>query len=83
MLDAWEPLDALPTILHSHRLLDHLRCNGAPRLTTLEDVLAAERLAHAAEWRRDRGGRPEGWPADAPKGLDEGQAASASASTSR
>jgi hypothetical protein len=83
MLDAWEPLDALPTILHSHRLLDHLRRPGAPRLTTLEEVLEAERIAHAAEWRCDPGGRPDCWPANAPGGLAECQAASASASTSR
>ncbi|MCA3453274.1 MAG: hypothetical protein IOC92_17120 [Rhodobacter sp.] len=51
VLDAWEPLDARPTILHSHRLLQHLR--GAPdRLTTLTEILPAERLARAEEWRR-------------------------------
>lgn len=50
MLDAWEPLDARPTILHSHRLLDHLRDAAAPRLRTLEAVLEAERVALAAEW---------------------------------
>jgi len=51
MLDAWEPLDARPTILHSHRLLQHLR--GAPdRLTTMAQILPQERLARAEEWRR-------------------------------
>lgn len=50
MLDAWEPLDVRPTILHSHRLLDHLRTPGAPRLQTLDAVVDAERAAHAAEW---------------------------------
>jgi hypothetical protein len=50
VLDAWEPLDARPTILHSHRLLQHLR--GTPdRLTTVPDILPAERLARAEEWR--------------------------------
>jgi hypothetical protein len=50
VLDAWEPLDARPTILHSHRLLQHLR--GTPdRLTTVADILPAERLARAEEWR--------------------------------
>jgi hypothetical protein len=51
VLDAWEPLDARPTIMHSHRLLQHLR--GAPdRLSTLTEILPAERLARAEEWRR-------------------------------
>jgi hypothetical protein len=50
-MDAWEPLDARPTILHSHRLVQHLR--GAPdRLTTAADILSVERLARAEEWRR-------------------------------
>jgi hypothetical protein len=50
VLDAWEPLDARPTILHSHRLLQHLR--GADvQLGSLAEVLAAERLARAGEWR--------------------------------
>jgi len=50
VLDAWEPLDARPTILHSHRLLQHLR--GAPdRLTTAAKILPVERLARAEEWR--------------------------------
>ncbi|MBD3677985.1 MAG: hypothetical protein HUJ27_06220 [Rhodobacteraceae bacterium] len=49
MLDAWEPLDARPTILHSHRLMDHMR-NGGPRVTTLQQVLDLERLALAQEW---------------------------------
>ena len=50
MLDAWEPLDVRPAILHSHRLLDHLRNPGAPRLQTLDAVVDAERAALAAEW---------------------------------
>lgn len=51
VLDAWEPLDARPTILHSHRLQQHLR--GAPvRLDTFGEILVAERLARAEEWRR-------------------------------
>ena len=37
-LDAWEPLDVMPTILHSHRLLDHLRVPGADRVRTLGGV---------------------------------------------
>ena len=76
MLDAWEPLDALPTILHSHRLLDHLRSAGAMRLTTPEEVVAAERAAHALEWAAAQGRRPEGWPTNAgPAPEQEGQAA--------
>jgi len=50
VLDAWEPLDARPTIIHSHRLLQHLR-NGEPRITSLEEILAAERVALIDEWR--------------------------------
>ena len=50
MLDAWEPLDARPTILHSHRLLQHMRGLG-PQLESLDAVLPEERLARAAEWR--------------------------------
>lgn len=49
VLDAWEPLDARPTILHSHRLLQHLRGDG-PRLTGLEEIRIVERMARAQEW---------------------------------
>ncbi|SEQ13255.1 putative nucleotide-diphospho-sugar transferase [Thalassovita taeanensis] len=59
MLDAWEPLDAVPTILHSHRLLQHLRGQGA-RVTTLEQVRALERVALKEEWAALDGARP--WP---------------------
>jgi hypothetical protein len=50
VLDAWEPLDARPTILHSHRLLQHLR-GGEARLDSLAAILPAERAARAEEWR--------------------------------
>jgi hypothetical protein len=51
VLDAWEPLDARPTILHSHRLLQHLR--GADvRLDSLAQILPEERRARADEWRK-------------------------------
>lgn len=49
MLDAWEPLDARPTILHSHRLMDHMRGAGA-RIDDPVALVAAERAAHGAEW---------------------------------
>jgi len=49
-LDAWEPLDAQIKIVHSHRLLQHLR-GGAAQVTTLEDLVALERLALAEEWK--------------------------------
>jgi hypothetical protein len=49
LLDAWEPLDAVPTILHSHRLMDHMRGVG-PRITDPAALVAAEREAHGAEW---------------------------------
>lgn len=49
-MDAWEPLDARPTILHSHRLLQHLR-GAADRLDDLPSIMAAEREARQEEWR--------------------------------
>lgn len=49
LLDAWEPLDARPTILHSHRLLQHLR-GDAPRVADLGPLLDMERDAHRDEW---------------------------------
>ncbi len=52
VLDAWEPLDARPTILHSHRLLQHLRDSGAGRVTDLAQLLRLERAALAEEWAR-------------------------------
>lgn len=63
LLDAWEPLDARPTILHSHRLLQHLRGKGR-RVTTPAEVLSLERAARAAEWEA------LGLPADLPDGTD-------------
>jgi hypothetical protein len=50
MMDAWEPLDARPTILHSHRLLQHLR-GAEARLDDLPAIMAAEREARLEEWR--------------------------------
>lgn len=53
MLDAWEPLDARPTIVHSHRLMDHMGAGYhpvGPQMTTLPELHQAERAAHAAEW---------------------------------
>ena len=51
MLDAWEPLDVRVKIVHSHRLLDHLRKPGAPRLRSLDGLIEAERAALEEEWR--------------------------------
>ena len=48
-MDAWEPLDALPTIIHSHRLLQHLR-GGGDRVRSLAEVMQLERTALVAEW---------------------------------
>ena len=50
MLDAWEPLDARPTVVHSHRLLQHLRGKGV-RVTSVAEIAAMERAALAEEWR--------------------------------
>ncbi len=48
-LDAWEPLDLRPTILHSHRFMDHMRGVG-PRISDHRTLVEAERMALAAEW---------------------------------
>ena len=58
MLDAWEPLDARPTIVHSHRLLQHLRGDEG-RISTLERIVAAEREALCEEWRQRRDAMPQ------------------------
>ncbi|MDQ2090689.1 hypothetical protein [Marimonas arenosa] len=50
MLDAWEPGDVRPTILHSHRLKDHLEGRGA-QIADLDALIEAERAALEAEWR--------------------------------
>ncbi|SMH50810.1 hypothetical protein [Maritimibacter sp. HL-12] len=49
VLDAWEPGDAVPTVLHSHRLMDHMRGQGA-RIADVGALMEAERAALAAEW---------------------------------
>jgi hypothetical protein len=49
MLDAWEPEDARPTILHSHRLKDHLDGRGAA-ISDPATLIAAERAALRQEW---------------------------------
>ncbi|MHC0053603.1 hypothetical protein [Actibacterium sp. D379-3] len=65
MLDAWEPLDARPTIMHSHRLLQHLR-GEEERLDDLAAILPAEREALTDEWAAFpdvQGGAPADDPA--------------------
>ncbi|MEQ9257583.1 MAG: putative nucleotide-diphospho-sugar transferase [Roseovarius sp.] len=57
MLEAWEPLDAIPSILHSHRLLQHLR-GDAERVTDLDTLRRLEREAWEAEWQADGAGAP-------------------------
>ena len=49
-LDAWEPLDVRPTIIHSHRLLQHLRTD-AERLCDIDSIILAERIALEDEWK--------------------------------
>ena len=56
-LDAWEPLDAIPTIVHSHRLLQHLRGAGE-RVTNLERLRQLGRDALDEEWAKDNGRAP-------------------------
>ena len=51
-LDAWEPLDARPTVVHSHRFMDHFD-GVSPRVESLADLLPLERDALAAEWAED------------------------------
>ena len=51
LLDAWEPLDAEIKIIHSHRLMDHLRDGAAPRITDLGDLVRLERHALIEEWK--------------------------------
>ena len=58
VLDAWEPEDAVPTILHSHRLKDHLEDRGG-RLSDVEALVEAERQALVEEWQQ-AGGRESG-----------------------
>lgn len=48
-LDAWEPLDAIPRIIHSHQLLRHLR-GGGMQVHDLQTILELEREALQAEW---------------------------------
>lgn len=53
LLDAWEPWDVRPTIIHSHRLMDHMNAGyhpAGPRLREMPDLVAAERAALAEEW---------------------------------
>jgi hypothetical protein len=49
VLDAWEPLDAEVKIIHSHRLMDHLR--GGERVLDLATLVRLERQALADEWQ--------------------------------
>jgi len=58
MLDAWEPGDALPTILHSHRLMDHIRGQGQ-RIEDPVALVEAERDAFKAEWDAVGGRDPD------------------------
>lgn len=51
LLDAWEPLDAEIKIIHSHRLMDHLRDSAAPRISDFADLVRLEREALAEEWK--------------------------------
>ena len=49
LADVWEPLDAVPRVIHSHHLLRHLR-HGLPRVTSFAEILELERAAHKEEW---------------------------------
>ena len=58
VLDVWEPEDAVPTILHSHRLKDHMEGRGAAP-ADIEALVEAERRALDEQWQR-AGGRETG-----------------------
>lgn len=49
IMDAWEPLDAVPAVIHSHQLVRHLR-GGGPQITTVDQIIELERSALKAEW---------------------------------
>ncbi|MBW7920541.1 MAG: hypothetical protein H3C51_00375 [Rubellimicrobium sp.] len=54
LLDAWEPWDVRPAIIHSHRLMDHMDAGyrpKGPRLRAVAELVAAEREALAGEWQ--------------------------------
>ncbi len=51
ILDAWEPMDARPTIIHSHRLLEHLKSPTQNRIQDIETILNVERKALEMEWQ--------------------------------
>jgi hypothetical protein len=51
VFDAWEPMDARPTIIHSHRLIDHLGPQHGSRIRDLETIVAVERIALDKEWK--------------------------------
>jgi len=61
MLDAWEPMDAEVKIVHSHRLMDHLRVPGAVRIGDLHTLLRVEREALVSEWRAEDDPDRIGW----------------------
>lgn len=58
-LDAWEPLDARVKIIHSHRLLQHMRHPGAEQVLDLETLLHLERKALAREWEDEGHPHPD------------------------
>ena len=58
MLDAWEPLDARPTIVHSHRLLQHLRGDQI-QMNEMRDIVSVEREALCEEWRQCQEAMPQ------------------------
>lgn len=57
MLEAWEPLDAIPTIVHSHRLLQHLR-GDVEKVTDLDRLRVLEQEALFEEWVQDGADAP-------------------------
>lgn len=50
ILDSWEPGDARPTIIHSHRLMDHMQGFEKVRIFDIQNLIELERVALEEEW---------------------------------
>lgn len=62
-VDIWQPLDAIPRIIHSHHLLRHLRGEGE-RVCSFDEILELERQENAKEWDHLAKRLKEDYPSD-------------------